>query len=178
MGAVGGLIIVGVAFIVPRIIGETVVEPVGGNIGGTEAGQNCDDVLRNQFVFQRNASTPSALQAVISVIQNQRVDQCSVDVWKPVVVGSGVAGITGTGCAAAAASAVPKVGTQTVPSGLVVETTGGGRRAATKYAVRADSGRDRDNNIIVHWSATDGQKPTDDAKCWLYVSRLSTWAVE
>ena len=46
MGAVGGLIIAGVAFIVPRVISETVVEPVGGTVGGTEAGRNCDGVLR------------------------------------------------------------------------------------------------------------------------------------
>ena len=55
MGRVGGLIIVGIAFIIPRIIGETVIEPVGGNIGGTESSQNCDEILRNQFFFRRNA---------------------------------------------------------------------------------------------------------------------------
>ena len=166
MGAVGGLIIVGVAFLLPRIIGETIVEPVGGNIGGTEAGQNCDDVLMNQFVFQRNASTPQALQAVISVIQNQRVDQCSVDLWKPVVAESNSAGNAPAG----GCPTKEVVGVQDVPSGL--------HGGASDETVRDKSGRDRDNNIIIHWSSTAGQKPTDNASCWLYVSRLSTWSVE
>ncbi len=160
MGAVGGLIIVGVAFIVPRIIGETVVEPVGGNIGGTEAGQNCDDILQNQFVFQRNASTETALKAVISVIQNQRVEQCSVDVWKPVVDDAN------TACHSNEA-----IGGQDVPSGLHAN-------GDADKTVRNKSGRDRDNNIIIHWSATEASRPTDNAQCWLYVSRLSTWSVE
>ena len=179
MGAVGGLIIVGVAFIVPRVIGETVVEPVGGNIGGTEAGQNCDDVLQNQFVFQRNASTASALNAVISVVQNQRVEQCSVDVWRPIVanVKAGTADPSKyqypdgeAGC-----STEDSVGTQSVPSGLSVEVTSGSPPTTTT-SVRDTSGRDRDNNIIIHW--VKASPPTDNAKCWLYVSRLSTWSVE
>ena len=33
MGAVGGLILVGTAFIIPRVIGETVIEQVGGVSG-------------------------------------------------------------------------------------------------------------------------------------------------
>ena len=172
MGAVGGLIIVGVAFIVPRIIGETVVEPVGGNIGGTDAGQNCDDVLQNQFVFQRNASTESALNAVISVIQNQRVDQCSVDVWNPTVVddGDGTASGVATKC-----GLKQKIGVQDVPSGLQKDSSQTDNSHADAV-VRYNSGRDRDNNIIIHWHAD--QKPTDDTDCWMYVSRLSTWSVE
>ena len=167
MGAVGGLIIVGVAFIIPRVIGETVIEPVGGNVGGTEAGQNCDDVLRNQFVFQRNASTVSALNAVIAAIQNQRVEQCSVDVWAPLVAEAGnVQGSSPHGCATA-----ESVGGQDVPSGLHC-----GAPARNPERVRKDSGRDRDNNIIVHW--VHASPPTDNAKCGLYVSRLRTWSVE
>lgn len=183
MGAVGGLIIVGVAFIIPRIIGETIVEPVGGNIGGTEAGQDCDDVLRNQFVFQRNASTPDALNAVISVIQNQRVEQCSVDVWNPMVghvndVDATVDGPSDTDTTAEAEAGCgteDTVGNQAVPSGLTHTYTPAASTTEVTN-VRDNSGRDRDNNIIVHWVETN--PPTDNAKCWLYVSRLSTWSVE
>lgn len=180
MGAVGGLIIVGVAFIVPRIIGETVVEPVGGNIGGTESGQNCDDVLMNQFVFQRNASTVDALNAVIAVIQNQRVEQCSVDVWKPKVVTADATNgcFVATPGSGAATGTFHSIGTQDVPSGLHEDNS---LNSATPPKPKNEnprhaSGRDRDNNIIVHWSKDD--KPTDNAKCWMYVARLSTWSVE
>ena len=172
MGAVGGLIIVGVAFIVPRIIGETVVEPVGGNIGGTDAGQNCDDVLQNQFVFQRNASTTEALNAVISVIQNQRVDQCSVDVWNPTVIDADDDAADG---GPGECAGEMKIGVQDVPSGIQVDSAETDNTAAGA-AVRLNSGRDRDNNVIIHWHVDE--KPTDDTDCWMYVSRLSTWSVE
>ena len=165
MGAIGGLIIVGVAFLVPRIIGETVVEPVGGNIGGTESGQNCDDVLRNQFIFQRNASTHQRMQSVISQIQNQRVAQCSVDVWSPeVAVAIADGGTANGGCPAANTT----VGGQDVPSGIQV--------SSSDAKVRTMSGRDRDNNIIIHWKKD--KYPTDNAKCWMYTSRLTSWSVE
>ena len=184
MGAVGGLIIVGVAFIVPRIIGETVVEPVGGNIGGSDAGQNCDDVLQNQFVFQRNASTTEALNAVISVIQNQRVDQCSVDVWNPTVVDAGPAVVGPPVIPEHECHDQTKIGVQDVPSGLqhvtsasnVDEDTDEPESTGTGSGVRDNSGRDRDNNVIIHWDHKE--KPTDDTNCWMYVSRLSTWSVE
>ena len=188
LGAVGGLIIVGVAFLVPRIIGETVVEPVGGSVGGTESEQDCDDVLRNQFVFQRNASTTRALNALISSIQNQRSAECSVDVWSPVVIdavdtaenrscvgvdnpydacgGSGIESISQVGCHANDA-----VGGEDVPSGLHKDVD-------VDVDVRFNSGRDRDNNIIIHWSDVASLKPTDDRRCWLYVARLATWSAE
>ena len=176
LGAVGGLVIVGISFIVPRIIGETVIEPVGGSITGTESSQNCDDILRNQFVFQRNASTTDSLNAVISTIQNQRIEQCSVDVWKPVVVDA-IAAVSPApiqGCYTAPTDTTyEKIDQQDVPSGLHV---GGADSIVNREAVRLNSGRDRDNNIIIHWASDN--PPTDDAICWLYVYRLSTWSVE
>ena len=168
MGAVGGLIIVGIAFIIPRIIGETVIEPVGGNIGGTESSQNCDEILRNQFIFQRNASTVDSLNSVIANLQNQRVDQCSIDVWDP-EVGTKANVIAATQLAGCKAD---NVGDQDVPTGLHL----GGADNPT-YA-RYTSGRDRDNNIIVHWMWADDKRPTDNAKCWLFVERLSAWSVD
>ena len=169
MGAVGGLIIVGIAFIIPRIIGETVINPVGGNIGGTEASQNCDEILRNQFIFQRNASTVESLNAVVANLQNQRVDQCSIDVWDPEVLSAALVETptaTGTGGCQA-----DEVGKQDVPTGLHQSTTDDNARYA--------SGRDRDNNIIIHWTTLPvGKRPTDNAKCWLYVERLSAWSVD
>ena len=168
MGSVGGLIIVGVAFIVPRIISDAVIEPIGGNVMGTESGQNCDDVLRNQFVFQRNASTASHLNAVISQLQNQRSDQCAADVWDPLVLVSTAK--TGTTVTDGGCEAHAKVGGADVPSGL----HRGGSTLADN--ARVLSGRDRDNNIIIHWAST--KRPTDNARCWMYTARLNTWSVE
>ena len=171
MGAVGGLIIVGIAFIIPRIIGETVINPVGGNIGGTEASQNCDEILRNQFIFQRNASTVDSLNAVVANIQNQRVDQCSIDVWDPEVGTSAQVIADKAGCKD------DEIGKQDVPSGL--HKGGTVTTPPSDDHARYGSGRDRDNNIVLHW-VTDpvGKRPTDNAKCWLYVERLSAWSVD
>ena len=165
MGAVGGLVIVGIAFVIPRIIGGTVIEPVGGNIGGTESSQNCDEILRNQFIFQRNAANVDRLNGVVANVQTQRPVRCSLDVWAPVVADA--ADVFGTtpnaGCKGS------DVGGQDVPSGLHEE-------GSVNEDGRYSSGRDRDNNIIIQWE--HGHRPTDNAKCWLYVERLSVWSVE
>ena len=52
-------------------------------------------------------------------------------------------------------------------------------RVTDKDYARYASGRDRDNNIIIHWTTIPVDKlPTDNAKCWLYVERLSAWSVD
>ena len=44
-GAVGGLVIVGIAFMAPRIISEFVIEPAGGQVMAGDAGVSCDALL-------------------------------------------------------------------------------------------------------------------------------------
>ena len=130
----------------------------------TSPNPNCDYVLRNQFIFQRNATTPASLNAVISNLQNQRVDQCSIDTWNPVVASQNDVEAGGTaGCKAAT------IGTQDVPSALH-------ENGAADMNARNLSGRDRDNNIIIHWKHSN--RPFDNANCWLYVDRLSAWSAE
>ena len=83
MGAIGGLVIVGIAFIVPRVISQVILEPVGGVALTSDTGFDCDTVLRQQLVFQRAASNQSRINQVISRIQAQNSDTCSADVWNP-----------------------------------------------------------------------------------------------
>ena len=83
MGAIGGLVIVGIAFIVPRVISQVILEPVGGVALTSDTGFDCDTVLRQQLVFQRAASNMSRINQVISRIQAQNSDTCSADVWNP-----------------------------------------------------------------------------------------------
>ena len=130
----------------------------------TSPSQNCDDILRNQFIFQRNASTVSSLNAVIANLQNQRVDQCSVDVWDPEVATEDLVTAGTDGCKSS------DIGGRDVPTGLHK----GGTSDPTHARYR--SGRDRDNNIIIHWKYSN--RPVDDANCWLYVERLSAWSTE
>ncbi len=183
-GAVGGLVIVGVAFMAPRIISEFVIEPAGGQVMAGDQGVSCDNLLRSQLQVQRGASTAARMNQVISQIQAQR-EECPEDTWDPVVVdlttgppdyttahadkcwntaSAATTGVVGTGAAGAAGA----VGDTRVPSSLRHGNDDGG-------LVRALSGRDSENNIIIYWERDRASRPTDAAKCWLYVSRLRTW---
>ena len=171
VGAFIGLIIASVSFIGPRIITDMVIKPVGGVAIETEIGLNCDGILRNQLVFQRGASTRDRMNVVVAQIQSQQED-CSSDVWGPVVLdlssASEDAAARGNcyGDAAGGSDYVPKIGTQEIPSGLLVGTGGN---------PRTKSGRDSENNIVVYFNLAAASRPSDGASCWLYYSRLKAW---
>ena len=177
MGAIGGLVIVGIAFIVPRIVSQAVIEPVGGVALGGEAGADCDQVLKNQLVFQRGASTAANMNVVIAQLQAQR-DECTSETWNPVVDDKGYIPQTGTaalsGCFATADAskevppAIVEIGDTRVPRSLHDEND-------LEKTVRKTSGRDSNNNIIVYWGKSVAERPTDAAACWLYVARIRIW---
>ena len=176
MGAIGGLVIVGIAFIVPRIVSQAVIEPVGGVALGGEAGADCDKVLKNQLVFQRGASTENNMNVVIAQIQAQR-DECSSEVWDPEVDDTKVTQPFGD-AEACWGTSTPASGTPPTWTGVELGDTEIPRSLHDENdetkAVRKTSGRDSDNNVIVYWGNAD-KRPTDDAKCWIYVSRLRIW---
>ncbi|MYC37047.1 MAG: hypothetical protein F4X66_09070 [Chloroflexi bacterium] len=191
IGAVVGLAIAGLAFVMPGVISRLIIEPAGGeNVAGNAVGDNCDQLLKNQLVFQRGASTAGRMQEVIRQIQAQR-DSCVSELWNPQAVDSTagseascpgtetiVAGTPPT-CSgggtytpavgashASCASAI--IDQQTVPRGLLGS---GGAQA------RLESGRDSSNNIIVYFDPNNvANRPSDAAMCWMYVSRLNAWA--
>ena len=178
IGAFIGLIIAGLAFIGPRIVTDLVIKPVGGIAVETEVGLNCDGILRNQLVFQRGASTKDRMNVVIAQIQSQH-GECAKDVWGPVVLdldsGVSVADDKGNcyGTAGEAGkvtdTASPKVGTQELPSGLIVG------EVKKDAPTRKKSGRDSENNIIVYFNLNVADRPSDGASCWHYYSRLRAW---
>lgn len=169
IGAVVGLAIAGLAFVMPGIISRLIIEPAGGERIVAESGADCDELLRNQLVFQRGASTGPRIEEVIRQIQAQR-SECVSELWNPDVDDDNRDGTNG--CWATDNDTRnqdnPQVGDTRVPRGLM-----DGPADADK--VRANSGRDSDNNIIVYWSATDGRSPADNSACWMYTSRLNTW---
>ena len=168
IGAVVGLAIAGLAFVMPGIISRLIIEPAGGERIVADAGSDCDQLLKNQLVFQRGASTQGRMNEVIRQIRAQR-DECVSELWNPQALDANSFGTTG--CFAAAPTyANPlsaKVGDLTVPRTLYDGFTVG------TDTMRSTSGRDSDNNIIVYWDA--GKAPADNSKCWLYVSRLNSW---
>ena len=171
-GAIGGMVLVGIAFIVPGVISRTVIEPAGGTALITEQGLNCDDVLKQQLVFQRGASTAQRMNILINQIQSQRASECNVDLWSPSIAdlaassvtdACGVGGLGPDGGGVTAATA--KVGVAQIPSGLL---TGSGNT----LKLRRNSGRDASNNIIVYF----GVKPSDGSDCWMYSANLRSWS--
>ena len=180
-GAIGGMVLVGIAFIVPGVISRTVIEPAGGTALITEQGLNCDDVLKQQLVFQRGASTAQRMNILVNQIQSQRASECNADLWNPSVVDA----VTGGGANDASAQPIGHaascmgmavadwnadtvtVGASRIPSSLRVGT------GATN-GLRTTSGRDSSNNIIVYFSDAD-RRPSDSAKCWMYSANLRTW---
>ena len=179
VGAFIGLIIASVAFIGPRIITDMVIKPVGGVAIESEIGLNCDGILRNQLVFQRGASTEDRMNVVIAQIQSQNVDYSS-DVWGPMVLDLNSGGTEAVGdkgnCYGTAGEAgkvgkteSPKVGTQEIPSGLIVG------EIKENAVTRTKSGRDSENNIVVYFNLLAANRPSDGASCWLYYSRLKAW---
>ena len=181
LGSIGGLVIAGIAFIVPGIISRTIIEPAGGTSLNVDQGFNCDATLRQQLVFQRGASTADNLNEIISQLQATR-QECPTDVWNPTV--NDTEGAAAGACFTAAEIAplvlssgytpVPaitnaQVGDQKVPRGLRAQNNDDGN-------IRATSGRDSDNNIIVYWADDTAERPSDGAACWLYSDRLRTWS--
>ena len=132
----------------------------------------CDDLLRMQMMFQRGVSTADRMNDLIKSVHPAR-DFCSRELWHPEVddstSGVGVGGCFRPPSAAGGPGGRPMVGHRTVPYGLLDESLGEG-------VVRATSGRDSSNNIIVYWSSEVSKRPLDGSICWLYVSRLNLWA--
>ena len=141
-------------------------------MAGDSVGANCDQLLKNQLVFQRGASTTGRMQEVIRQIQSTR-DNCVSEMWNPTVVNSTVGtaascpgsetvvagtpptcSLGGTYTAPVGAShescVGATVGDQTVPRGLILPG---------EAQPRSNSGRDSSNNIIVTGALLLGRRP-------------------
>lgn len=174
IGTILGLVLVGVAFMIPRVVSETVIEPSGGIPVDLETGNNCDEFLRRQLVTQNWASNPARMNSIISQIQSSR-EECHLELWKPQVLAVAQAlgprfCFTSTGTRT---RTVGVIGGQTVPPGL---RDGG----VSSGPVRSISGRDAHNNLIVYWNFTNvaatNRVPSDNSKCWLYIARNASWS--
>ena len=151
-----------------REVEESGRQPAGGERIVSSARADCDQLLRNQLVFQRGASTAGRIEEVIRQIQVQR-DDCKPELWNPDVDDStAIMGCFGGSQPLYTNPLVARIGNLTIPRTLYTGFT-------TIDTVRETSGRDSDNNILVYWSGIAGSTPADNSKCWLYVSRLNSW---
>lgn len=187
-GAIGGMIIVGIAFIVPRLISETVIEPGGGTALGGSVAISCDQVFKNQLVRQQAAGNASRMNQLIVQVQ-ARQDECAEEVWDPIVLGTvprgggsgwpaleDITSATLNRCATRGTTGSHNVSDRTV-AGLDVPD---GLHTAVANDANAVTRRDGQNNIIVFFDRSGGASgldalPSDGAHCWMYVDRLGTW---
>ena len=120
------------------------------------------------------------MNTLVSQIQSQQ-QECDAEVWDPTVINLGTTlGVAGTNSAdgncygalpaAVAANALPTVGTQRLPQSLAAPVG-----ATATYKARSKSGRDSENNIIIHFNLDADNRPSDGASCWLYYARLKQW---
>ena len=159
-----GLVIIGCAFIIPAVIGESVVAPAGGLVYEQDSGVNCDGILREQLAANRQASDADRINFIIRRIQAEFED-CTDFFWTPLArdASGDIENCFDDSVEKNSVSGVK------VPRGL---KKGG--------SVKNQSGRDARNNVIVHWTvAVQGESewglPSDNAICWMYVSATGSW---
>ncbi len=159
IGTVVGLIIVGVAFLIPLVVSEMVIEPAGGIPVKLNSGFDCDGLLKRQLVSRTTASDPQRMQWLVQRIQAQR-EQCAPEFWSPALWTE---------------NSVPTVCFDT---GVTPLTVGGmmlpkSFQTDDQVALPASS-RDARNNIIVYWDYYP-LVPSDGSSCWLYISAFNAW---
>ena len=157
-----GLVIIGCAFIIPAVIGESVVAPAGGIVYEQDSGVNCDGILREQLVANHQVSNAARINFIIQRIQS-RFEDCTDLFWTPRAREEG----TIDGCFDG--NDENFISGVAVPRGL--------KRGGTALS---RSGRDARNNIFVQWTIhVPGESswglPSDNAICWMYVSATGSW---
>ena len=200
-GAIGGMIIVGIAFMVPRLISETVIEPSGGASLASSSTVSCDEIFKNQLVRQQAAGNAGRMSQVKVQVQ-QRQNECAAEVWDPTILGRfepfpGTTGTAHSWTAKSTTDGVPAIAPGTALLGALVschenlrtddsdESRGSiGGLAVPRGIVRftggttmanIGSGRDGENNIILFFSSNNDFRPSDGANCWMYVERFGSW---
>ena len=171
IGVVIGICIIGGAFIFPATISRFVVEPAGGLKIDPQAAVDCDGILRQHLVHQRNANNKDRMQYLINQVQAQN-DGCAPESWSPQVKRLGIP----NGC-----RDVDEHGTLVVPTSigtvLVPDTS-----IAPGGVPLPHSTRDGDNNILVYFAELGDRVdnltglPANGAVCWVYVAAFSAWA--
>ena len=156
-----GVVIIGCAFIIPAVIGESVVAPAGGIVYEQDSGINCDGILREHLVANRQASDAARMNFIIQWIQ-ARFEDCSDLFWTPLVRDDrDIAGCFDS-------TAEDFISGVAVPRGL--------KRGGSALS---RSGRDARNNVIVHWTFSPDEGltglPSDGSICWMYVSATDSW---
>ena len=193
------MIIVGIAFMVPRLISETVIEPSGGASLASSSTVSCDEIFKNQLVRQQAAGNANRM-AQVKVQVQQRQNECVSEVWDPTILGRGevfnAAASPHTWTLKSSTDGVSIIGKEDEALGELVSCQESKRtddsdasrgsigglavpRGLVRFTDDTDgnigSGRDGENNIILFFSSNNDFRPSDGANCWMYVERFGSW---
>ena len=155
-GALAGLIIVGLSFILPRSVEHALL--------GSAAHQDnqvahCDSSLRTQLLADRSANDLYTMNLVIARVQ-AAPHACDDPRWNPVASDLQSA----PGCFTADRSS--RIGNAWLPRSLRENNEETSPPIST-------SSRDGAGNILIYWQAAN--RPSGNAACWLYDSTAQVW---
>ena len=123
---------------------------------------SCDDILKSRLLFQSDASDAESMQTAVRAIQNEQ-QACAPDFWNPVVKDPT------PGDPETCLSWFDGLNPRSLPAGLLTED--GNQPTPT-------SGTDTNNNIMVHWSGKQNEKPAQGGRCWIYLSASNEWMTD
>ena len=166
MGCVVGVIIIGMGFMIPGVISRWIIQPAGGLTVDAAISVDCDRMLREQLVYQRNARDAAAMQNLVYRVQLRNDGHCSRALWSPVISSANYH--WNFGCHD---DANKTIGVVRLPDAFISTTDNPTILAQTK--------RLRDGHILVIFeldSPTTDSQPADGAICWFYHAEFEVWA--
>ena len=131
----------------------------------------CDEALRHQLINTTGASRKQDFAQLVAHVQINRAD-CRQQDWNPTPIRAR----TGDMCGNVHLPTNHLIKGKNIPRTFITRTGVFGETMPT-YLTPWPS-RDRANNIIIHWSNKPGQRPSNQANCWLYTSYDNSWTTE
>ena len=129
----------------------------------TDLPETCDEILKPQLVFQKGASISERMNQVIEQIQIQRQQNCSADKWNPTATDQDK-----SMCFIASEMIEGRLNEVELPATLRQDRNPTG-------PPRKTSGRDSETNILIYWHNEVERRPTDQARCWLFIREDGRW---
>ena len=123
---------------------------------------DCDQLLRNQLELQAEIVNSRGMNEIIRNIQTA-MQGCEAEAWNPV-----------------ATNPRPDEEDRCLPSKGEINKTQIPETllAPTKENLQRSSIRDEENNILVHWSNKEDERPADESSCWIYLAYARVWWTE
>ena len=156
VGVVIGLVIMGMSFLIPTFVSDTIVEPAGGVSVQSRNSVDCDELFRDLLVGNSTINTPERMNNAIGQIRASN-DQCPQELWDPDVSDSVVAGDE-------CQDSTGVLNGVTLPTSL--------REGGPTGEVNNDTYRSR-GGMVIYFGPL--KRPSDGAPCWVYIARLRTW---